>query len=126
VLRQLSKRLPIKLPKDARFNDPHTKAELLLQAHFSRLQLSVRHCLPTMVLTFVLRSSYSFRDVFRFLNLCNQRVRTLHLPSTSLRMRFGTLAWLGMWMWVFVFAFLSLCSLCVQPPIIRVDRRHIP
>mmetsp|Transcript_3040 Transcript_3040/g.9258 ORF Transcript_3040/g.9258 Transcript_3040/m.9258 type:complete len:2169 (-) Transcript_3040:2467-8973(-) len=40
VLRKLSKRLPIKLPKNARFNDPHTKAELLLQAHFQRLQLS--------------------------------------------------------------------------------------
>lgn len=41
VLKKLAARLPIKLPNDARFNDPHTKAELLLQAHFSRLQLSV-------------------------------------------------------------------------------------
>lgn len=42
VLRRLAERCPIKLPKGARFNDPATKVELLLQAHFSRYTLSVR------------------------------------------------------------------------------------
>lgn len=41
LLQKLAKRLPIKLPQGAKFNDPHVKTELLLQAHFSRLQLSV-------------------------------------------------------------------------------------
>eukprot|EP00039_Didymoeca_costata_P018603 m.334150 g.334150 ORF g.334150 m.334150 type:complete len:2153 (-) comp17301_c0_seq1:1767-8225(-) len=40
MLQKLSKRLPVKLPSGAKFNDPHTKTELLLQAHFSRLTLS--------------------------------------------------------------------------------------
>jgi pre-mRNA-splicing helicase BRR2 len=40
LLGKLAKRLPIKLPQGAKFNDPHVKTELLLQAHFSRLQLS--------------------------------------------------------------------------------------
>jgi pre-mRNA-splicing helicase BRR2 len=40
LLRKLSQRLPVKLPSGAKFNDPHVKTELLLQAHFSRLQLS--------------------------------------------------------------------------------------
>jgi pre-mRNA-splicing helicase BRR2 len=39
MLQQLSARLPIKLP-DAKYNDPHVKANLLLQAHFSRVALS--------------------------------------------------------------------------------------
>lgn len=40
VLGRLAKRLPIKLPQGAKFNDPHVKTELLLQAHFSRFTLS--------------------------------------------------------------------------------------
>jgi len=40
LLQKLSERLPIKLPGGAKFNDPHVKTELLLQAHFSRLKLS--------------------------------------------------------------------------------------
>jgi len=40
VLRTLAQKLPNKLPSDARLNDPHTKTNLLLQAHLSRLQLS--------------------------------------------------------------------------------------
>lgn len=42
LLKKLSKRLPVKLPSGSRFNDPHVKTHLLLQAHFQRLQLSVR------------------------------------------------------------------------------------
>jgi len=40
LLKKLSKRLPVKLPSGSRFNDPHVKTHLLLQAHFQRLQLS--------------------------------------------------------------------------------------
>ena len=36
---QLATRLPNKLP-NARYNDPHVKTNLLLQAHLSRIQLS--------------------------------------------------------------------------------------
>jgi len=36
---QLASRLPNKLP-NARYNDPHVKTNLLLQAHLSRIQLS--------------------------------------------------------------------------------------
>ena len=43
LLAKLAKRLPLKLPSGAKFNDPHTKCQLLCQAHFSRLQLSVRY-----------------------------------------------------------------------------------
>lgn len=38
ILRQLSNKLPNK-PQNAKFTDPHTKVNLLLQAHLSRLQL---------------------------------------------------------------------------------------
>merc|ERR1719410_1475737 len=40
VLRSLSSKLPNKLAGGAKFNDPHVKANLLLQAHMSRMQLS--------------------------------------------------------------------------------------
>merc|ERR1719410_55886 len=40
VLRSLSNKLPNKLAGGAKFNDPHVKANLLLQAHMSRMQLS--------------------------------------------------------------------------------------
>ena len=36
---QLCQRLPNKLP-NPKFNDPHVKTNLLLQAHLSRMQLS--------------------------------------------------------------------------------------
>ena len=39
ILRQLTTRVPLKLPEQ-RFTDPHVKTNLLLQAHLSRLQLS--------------------------------------------------------------------------------------
>eukprot|EP00040_Diaphanoeca_grandis_P033251 m.203207 g.203207 ORF g.203207 m.203207 type:complete len:2196 (+) comp32849_c2_seq1:126-6713(+) len=39
LIEKLSKRLPIKMPGSAKFNDPHVKAEVLLKAHFSRIQL---------------------------------------------------------------------------------------
>ena len=39
VMQQLTGRVPLKLPEH-KFNDPHVKANLLLQAHMSRLQLS--------------------------------------------------------------------------------------
>ena len=39
LLRQLATRVPLKLPQ-ARYNDPHVKTNLLIQAHLSRLQLS--------------------------------------------------------------------------------------
>lgn len=38
-LRDLSTHLPNKLPANAKFNDPHVKTHLLLQAHLSRVQL---------------------------------------------------------------------------------------
>ena len=38
LLRQLSSRVPLKLV-GSKFNDPHTKTNLLIQAHLSRLQL---------------------------------------------------------------------------------------
>jgi pre-mRNA-splicing helicase BRR2 len=40
VLKALSQRVPNKLSGNPKFNDPHTKSNLLLQAHLSRLQLS--------------------------------------------------------------------------------------
>ena len=39
LLRQLASRVPLKLPQ-AKYNDPHVKTNLLIQAHLSRLQLS--------------------------------------------------------------------------------------
>ncbi|XP_054265192.1 U5 small nuclear ribonucleoprotein 200 kDa helicase isoform X1 [Macrosteles quadrilineatus] len=39
LLRSLAARLPNKLQGNPRFNDPHVKVNLLLQAHLSRLQL---------------------------------------------------------------------------------------
>lgn len=39
LLRQLSTRIPLKL-SNIKYNDPHVKANLLLQAHLSRLQVS--------------------------------------------------------------------------------------
>ena len=39
LLRQLGTRVPLKLPQ-AKYNDPHVKTNLLVQAHLSRLQLS--------------------------------------------------------------------------------------
>ena len=39
LLEQLALRVPLKLPQ-AKYNDPHVKSNLLLQAHLSRLQLS--------------------------------------------------------------------------------------
>lgn len=39
VLQQLAQKLPNKLPASSKFNDPHTKANVLLQAHLSRVQL---------------------------------------------------------------------------------------
>ncbi|CAF4646613.1 unnamed protein product, partial [Rotaria sp. Silwood2] len=39
ILKQLATRLPNKL-NNVKFNDPHVKANLLLQAHLSRIQLS--------------------------------------------------------------------------------------
>lgn len=39
LLKQLASRVPLKLPQ-AKYNDPHVKTNLLLQAHLSRLQLS--------------------------------------------------------------------------------------
>lgn len=39
LLRSLAQRLPNKLGPGAKFNDPHVKTNLLLQAHLSRLQL---------------------------------------------------------------------------------------
>ncbi|CAF0999985.1 unnamed protein product [Rotaria sordida] len=40
ILKQLSTHLPNKLNNDVKFNDPHVKTNLLLQAHLSRIQLS--------------------------------------------------------------------------------------
>ncbi|CAB4065806.1 SNRNP200 [Lepeophtheirus salmonis] len=40
LLRNLSHKLPNKLVGGAKFNDPHVKANILLQAHLSRIQLS--------------------------------------------------------------------------------------
>lgn len=40
LLQELAKRLPTPVRPGAKFNDPHTKVELLLQAHFSRISLS--------------------------------------------------------------------------------------
>jgi pre-mRNA-splicing helicase BRR2 len=40
ILRQLAQRLPNKLQPGAKYNDPHVKTNLLLQAHMSRMQLS--------------------------------------------------------------------------------------
>ena len=40
VLRQLSNRLPTKLDPKSKFNDPHVKANVLLQSHLTRLTLS--------------------------------------------------------------------------------------
>ncbi|KAK6638558.1 DEIH-box ATPase [Polyplax serrata] len=40
ILRTLASKLPNKLNTNAKFNDPHVKTNLLLQAHLSRLQLS--------------------------------------------------------------------------------------
>jgi len=37
---QLAQRLPNKLQPGAKYNDPHVKTNLLLQAHMSRMQLS--------------------------------------------------------------------------------------
>ena len=39
LLRQLSSRVPLKLMGSTKFNDPHHKTNLLIQAHLSRLQL---------------------------------------------------------------------------------------
>ena len=39
ILKQIATRLPNKL-NHVKFNDPHVKANLLLQAHLSRIQLS--------------------------------------------------------------------------------------
>ncbi|GLH16915.1 Putative U5 small nuclear ribonucleoprotein 200 kDa helicase, partial [Gryllus bimaculatus] len=39
LLRSLAQRLPNKLAPGAKYNDPHVKTNLLLQAHLSRLQL---------------------------------------------------------------------------------------
>ena len=39
LLRQLSTKVPQKLAPKAKFSSPHVKANLLLQAHLSRLQL---------------------------------------------------------------------------------------
>ena len=39
LLRQLGTRVPLK-PPQAKYNDPHIKTNLLIQAHLSRLQLS--------------------------------------------------------------------------------------
>ena len=39
LLQQLSTRVPLKLT-NAKYNDPHNKTNLLIQAHLSRLQLS--------------------------------------------------------------------------------------
>ena len=40
VLRKLAHHLPQRLPESAKYSDPHTKALVLLQAHFSRHPLS--------------------------------------------------------------------------------------
>lgn len=40
ILRSLSSKLPNKLGSGTKFNDPHVKTNILLQAHFSRIQLS--------------------------------------------------------------------------------------
>jgi pre-mRNA-splicing helicase BRR2 len=40
VLKQLSNRLPTKLDPKSKFNDPHVKANVLLQSHLTRLPLS--------------------------------------------------------------------------------------
>eukprot|EP00118_Oscarella_pearsei_P003355 m.13994 g.13994 ORF g.13994 m.13994 type:complete len:2136 (+) comp25397_c0_seq1:78-6485(+) len=40
ILRQLTGRVPLRLPTGSKFNDSHIKTNLLLQAHLSRLQLS--------------------------------------------------------------------------------------
>lgn len=40
LLLQLAQRLPNKLQPGAKYNDPHVKTNLLLQAHMSRMQLS--------------------------------------------------------------------------------------
>eukprot|EP00052_Salpingoeca_macrocollata_P008148 m.64806 g.64806 ORF g.64806 m.64806 type:complete len:2134 (+) comp16452_c0_seq1:64-6465(+) len=40
ILQALSKRVPLKLKDSARFSDPRIKTNLLLQAHFSRIELN--------------------------------------------------------------------------------------
>eukprot|EP00055_Hartaetosiga_balthica_P018407 m.134146 g.134146 ORF g.134146 m.134146 type:complete len:2176 (-) comp9519_c1_seq1:89-6616(-) len=40
ILRALSQRVPLSQRKNAKFNDPHVKANLLIQAHMNRIQLS--------------------------------------------------------------------------------------
>jgi len=40
ALEKLSYHLPLKVPEDSAFHDPHTKTYLLMQAHFSRVPLS--------------------------------------------------------------------------------------
>lgn len=40
LLRQLASRLPMKQKANTLYNDPHVKVNILLQAHFSRMQLT--------------------------------------------------------------------------------------
>ena len=40
ALKQLSAKLPSKLDPKSKFNDPHVKANVLLQSHLSRLPIS--------------------------------------------------------------------------------------
>ena len=39
LMKQLATRVPLRLP-NTQYNDPHNKANLLIQAHLSRLQVS--------------------------------------------------------------------------------------
>ncbi|GAB6023297.1 hypothetical protein CHUAL_008104 [Chamberlinius hualienensis] len=63
VLKQLSSKLPNKLT-EPKYNDPHVKANLLLQAHLSRMQLSAELQSDTeMILSQVIRLILACVDV---------------------------------------------------------------
>eukprot|EP00730_Choanoeca_flexa_P002247 TRINITY_DN10972_c0_g1_i1.p1 TRINITY_DN10972_c0_g1~~TRINITY_DN10972_c0_g1_i1.p1 ORF type:complete len:1796 (+),score=582.18 TRINITY_DN10972_c0_g1_i1:116-5389(+) len=64
ILRKLAKRLPMKQKGNALYSDPHIKVNLLLQAHFSRIQLTPElQSDQEMVLKMVLRFVAACVDV---------------------------------------------------------------
>lgn len=81
LLQRLAARLPIKLA-DPRYHDPHTKANLLLQAHFTRMQLpaEMQQDLDQM-LTKVMHLIQATVDVLSTYNWLNPAVRAMELAQ---------------------------------------------
>jgi len=94
MLRQISSKLPSKLEARSKFNDPHVKANVLLQAHLSRIPVSAELQKDTnqvlITVNILKSSSFPFRQKKQKINQIKEMIgkkNTLTIPPPDKKLR---------------------------------------